>query len=124
MAPDYTEVIELQRREAGRRGPSPVELAAHRQRQQTIAMKMEQLLAADEWTTFTAHVAALRERDEGFVESLRAEVERGALVGDGLARAMLQIQYLRGRLEGYRDALAIPKAVVEQAATEPAPESA
>ena len=127
--PDYSEVIALQQREAARRAPSPAELALHRQRQQTIVMKMEQLLAADEWTTYTAHVAALRERDEGLAEVIRARVEAGELVGDELARASLRLQRLLGRLDAYRDALAIPGAVIKQAADEaersdPAAESA
>ena len=122
--PDYSDVIALQRREAAAQGPSPAELAAHRQHQQTIAMKMEQLLAADEWTTYTAHVAALRERDEGVAEGIRARVEAGELVGDELARASLRLQRLLGRLDAYRDALAIPEAVVRQANATPAVTSA
>ena len=127
--PDYSEVIALQQREAARRGPSPAELALHRQRQQTIVMKMEQLLAADEWTTYTAHVAALRERDEAQLVALRERIEQGEFVGEALGQATLRLHGLRSRLDAYRDALAIPAAVVAQAAedaerSDPAAESA
>lgn len=116
--PEYAEVQESHRRRAAARGPSPVELEAHRKLQGMVAIRMEFLERGEDWELYRAHVDVMRARDEATVEEIRQRMEDGLLVGDDLARTALRLQRLLGRLDAYRDVLALPKALVDQAEAE------
>jgi len=117
--PDYTDVRDLHARQAAARGPSPEEFARHQAAQDLVVVRLETLLQATEWETYVAHVDTLRQRDEAQLTAIREQIEGGRLVGDDLARASHQAFGYRSRLEAFRDALAIPAAVLKQAGKEP-----
>ena len=116
--PEYTDVLESHRRQAAARGPLPAELEAHRRIQGMVALRMESLERGDDWDVYRAHVEGLQGQDEAVVAEIRQRVDDEQLVGDHLARANLRLQRLLGRLEARRDALALPKALRDQAEAE------
>ena len=116
--PEYTDVLDLYRRQAAAHGPSPAELEAHRRIQGMVALRMESLERGDDWEVYRAHVDVLQGQDEAAVAEIRQRVEDGLLVGDDLARTNLRLQRLLGRLEARAGALTLPKALRDQAEAE------
>ena len=66
------------------------------------------------WDTFRSIIAADLETAEAERAILRDRVDSGELVGDERARADLRAQYLRGRIEALREAMDLPKRLIER----------
>lgn len=109
--PDWSEVQAVREREADQR-PSPSE---QRRALTLVRTKLEDLINSSDWQLFCQHVEALIERDQTQLMHIQETAFSNQMVGDDLSRAMLAIQYLRGRCDAYREALQVPDTVSQQA---------
>lgn len=131
MAPDYTEVLDWQQRQAeagpDRLGRIVADSARTREIQRQAAERMARLLQGDEWQTFWTLVEGLIDDAEAALALQREIIEGGpnqahpeGLVGDALVIAVGAVRAARVQIEAYRRVLALPREVI---AAVPAAES-
>jgi hypothetical protein len=113
MTVDYSEWVAAQEAKAAAQAPA---LAAHRRTLQMVAVKLEDLEHADAWGVYTALLQGRVTVAEASLASLREQMED--YVGEPLLRAQLELKRLKGLLEAYRDALALPAQVQKQLTAE------
>lgn len=116
--PDWAEVDEALRRQAAARAPDPAALDRHRAMQQTVSLRMERLVALDEWDTFKAHVEQLIALEDAALAGVREAMETGSLVGESLAKASLASVGARRAIEAYRLVLSLPGVLRDRAELE------
>lgn len=114
--PDYAEVLDAREAESAptARGLTPAQINAFLRESARGAAVLTELLDSPAWNVFRSNVAGRLEPLKAERETLRSQIEAGALVGDDRARADLRLQYLRGAIEAYTFAMALPKALIEQ----------
>lgn len=121
--PDYSEVIDLQARKAKERPPggiTPATLAAHQRMQRTVAIRMEELVTADPWETYAAHLMRLIAEDQVQLATRESAISDGQMVGDELMKSLLVIQRTKGRIEARQQDLELPKSLISLAPKESA----
>ena len=112
--PSINDIRAAQQRTATSRGPSPAEAAAHDQARRLVVVRMERILAADDWTTLKLHIEdGFRSPAQAALDIEREKLERGELVGDEAAKTSLRIRLLRERLDTIDQILALPQFVVD-----------
>ena len=119
--PDYSEVIDLQERRAKekpRGGITPEMVAAHQRMQRTVAIRMEELVTADPWETYAAHLMRLIAEDQVLLQTKESAITDGQVVGDELMKSLLVIQRIKGRIEGRQQDLELPKSLISLAPKE------
>ena len=82
----------------------------------TIAQQMEEILRDDPWETFKGHVHVLNTVDQETLDATLTRYETA--VGTERDTAQLEIQRLRGRIEGRAQVLALPAGLVAQTGAE------
>lgn len=100
--PDYSEWQDFLRRQV----PEAAR-AEHARVAQVITLRMEDLLASDEWGVFTAHVQALVEEVEATLSIATDGLAEA--VGTDAERLRLQAAKARGMAQAYRTVLALPE---------------
>lgn len=78
-----------------------------------VAARIEHLQDSDEWAAYRAQLETLIEETEGQIRVLERAITDGDTMGDELFRQRLRLARLRGRQDGYRDALDAPRVVSE-----------
>lgn len=81
-----------------------------------ITGRMERLLTADEWQTFTALVEQRIAQAERLKASAHERLETEPLTGDELEKAVRGIWGLARQIDAYRDVLTIPQRLAAESA--------
>lgn len=74
-----------------------------------VAAKLDHLTDSDAWAAYRAHLTTLIDETEQQIHGLQRVIEE--LFGEELLRGRLQLARLRGRQDGYREALQVPDVV-------------
>lgn len=96
------------------RGITPAQINAFLRESARGAAVLTELLDSPAWNVFLSNVAGRLEPLKAERETLRNQIEAGALVGDERAKADLRLQYLRGSIEAHTFAMELPKALIAQ----------
>lgn len=113
--PDYSELVDHRAAHpAAAEAPTPQRLMALLRESQRGAAVLTELLDSPAWDTFRSVLGFALETAEAERAILRDRVDTGELVGDERARADLRAQYLRGRIEALREAMDLPKRLIDR----------
>jgi hypothetical protein len=109
--PSFSEVMEARAADTAdvtHTGPSPQQIAALLRESHHGATVLSELLDSPAWNVFRSNVGGWLEGAGAERAILRERMEAGELVGDERARADLRLQFLRGLIEAYTKAMALP----------------
>ena len=110
MPVDYSDVLKqreaLEARSLQRRSPAD---ALGLTTQRVIGLRMEELLASDDWGVYRQHLQGLVEADRQALAAISESILSYHSVGEHLVLLKFQASTLRGRIAAFEEALALPE---------------
>lgn len=96
--------------------------AQHQRIAQTLALRMEDLTASDEWNIFKAHLETWLEYDRQQVQALQHRLNTEDLSGEEMLRLKAQVNWFRGGVDRLERTLALPTEIQALAKWRPSEE--
>jgi hypothetical protein len=118
--PSYSEWLAAQSATAEAAAPLAT---LHQQTRRLVIVRMEDLLASDDWGVYARHLEGLIQEAAATLAALQAQI-LGDAAGDDLARLKAQAKYAQGRLDGLQEARGLPDRLRAGNETLTPPESA